>query len=73
MIKYFCDLCGKELNPKPYCNNDDPDNYTYGTINIDFNFIEFKIKDVCKGCADKFNKITEDDMMEFIKSKMRGG
>ena len=24
----------------------------------------------CEGCADKFNKITEDDIMKFIKSRV---
>lgn len=72
MIKHFCDICGRELDPKIVYNNSDPDDYTYGTISIDFHFIEITLDDVCNACSKKIQKVIEDEVMEFIKSKACG-
>ena len=29
----------------------------------------FRLDDVCKGCADKLNGITKDEVIEFIRKK----
>ena len=66
MVKHYCDICGKLLNPAPFIKDDDPDDYTYGEITVDLG-VWFKIDDVCKACANKFNKITKDEVMIFIR------
>lgn len=68
MIKHFCDICGRQLNPAGYYKDEDPDDYTYGEIEVDLGKW-FKLNDVCKGCADKYNKITKDEVMDFIRKK----
>lgn len=62
MIKHFCDLCGRELNSN---------NYTYGGIEINTSFRIITLDDVCDGCTKKIQKITEDEVMDFIKEKMK--
>lgn len=71
MVKHYCDICGRLLNPKSCTRDDDPDDYTWGEIDVQLG-VWFQIDDVCKGCADKLNKITEDEVMEIIKSKCCG-
>lgn len=71
MTKHYCDICGRELNTSYVYYNDDPDDYIYGELTIDLPHITFTISDVCHGCAKKFRKITQDEIMEFIKEKMK--
>lgn len=71
MIKHFCDICGRELNSKVVYKNSDPDDYTFGRIEIDTGFRIITLDVVCNGCAKKIQKITEDDVMDFIKEKMK--
>lgn len=71
MIKHFCDICGRELNSKVVYKNSDPDDYTFGGIEIDTGFRIITLGVVCNGCAKKIQKITEDDVMDFIKEKMK--
>lgn len=68
MIKHYCDICGRLLNPASYVKDDDPDDYTYGEIEVELGEW-FRLDDVCKGCADKLNGITKDEVMEFIRKK----
>ena len=68
MIKHYCDICGRLLNPVCYVKDGDPDDYTYGEIEVDLGEL-FKLNDVCKGCADKYNKITKDEVMDYIRKK----
>lgn len=71
MIKHFCDICRRELNPKLVYKNDNPDDYTFGKIEIDTGFRIITLDDVCNGCAKEIQKITEDEVMDFIKKKMK--
>ena len=66
MVKHYCDICGKLLNPATFIKDDDPDDYTYGEITVNLG-VWFKIDDVCKACANKFNEITKDEVMTFIR------
>lgn len=34
MIKHYCDICVRLLNPVSYVNDKDQDDYTYGEIRI---------------------------------------
>lgn len=52
MVKHYCDICGRLLNPSVYADNEDPDDYTYGEIEEELGEL-FKLDDVCKGCTDK--------------------
>lgn len=72
MIKHFCDLCGRELNSNVVYKDSDPDDYyTFGGIEIDIGFRIITLDDVCHGCKKKFVKITEDEVIGFIKEKMK--
>lgn len=68
MIKHYCDICGRLLNSATYVKDDDPDDYTYGEIEVDLGEW-FKIDDVCKGCADKYHEITKEEVMDYIRKK----
>ncbi len=71
MIKHYCDICGKLMNPKTCTQEDDPDDYTWGPIDVELG-VWFNIEDICKGCGDKLHDITKDDVMDFIKNKCCG-
>ena len=71
MVKHYCDICGKLMNPKSCVHDSDPDDYTWGEVEVQLG-VWFKIDDVCKGCADKLNEITENEVMKVIKSKCCG-
>ena len=68
MIKHYCDICGRLLNPASYVKDEYPDDYTYGAIEVELGEW-FSLDDVCKGCADKLNKITKDEVIEYIRKK----
>lgn len=68
MIKHYCDICGRLLNPSVYVNDEDPDDYTYEEIEV-YLGEWFKLDDVCKGCADKYHKITKEEVMKYIRKK----
>lgn len=71
MIKHFCDLCGRELNSKVVYKDSDPDDFIFGRIEIDTGFRIITLDVVCNGCAKKIQKITEDEVIDFIKEKMK--
>ena len=48
------------------------DDYIYGDLTIDLPHITFIIEDVCHSCEKKFVKITEDEVIDFIKEKIKG-
>lgn len=51
--------------------NSDPDDYTFGGIEINTGFRIITLDVVCNGCAKKIQKITEDEVIDFIKEKMK--
>ena len=71
MIKHFCDLCGRELNSKVVYKDSDPDDFIFGRIEIDTSFRIITLSVVCNGCVKKIQKITEDEVIDFIKEKMK--
>lgn len=64
MIKHYCDICVRLLNPASYVNDKDQDDHTYGEIGVDLG-TWFKIDDSCKGCADKHHEITKNNVNSY--------
>lgn len=71
MIKHYCDICGRLMQPYSYCSEDDPDDYNYGSLEVDFGEW-FLLDEICKGCAIKYHQITKDEVMELIRKKCCG-
>lgn len=69
MIKYFCDICGRELNSKVVYKNSDPDDYTFGGIEINIGFRIMTIDDICNACAKKIQKLQKTKLWILLRKR----
>lgn len=73
MVKRFCDICGREIVHETVSSSKDPNNYLYGTIEIQLSIPistgEHKISfdDTCHGCKKKLNAVTPETLKSYLK------
>ncbi len=72
MIKYFCDICGKEMQNKMVVSDSDPLDYRYGECRIELDVgmngvYDAGFTDICHECAKKIREIEVEDFRNAFK------
>ena len=75
MIKYFCDICGKEMQNKEVRKDTDPLDYQYGECGIQIDIglqgiYEVGFQEICHECEKRISNIDMDDFHEAFKKLM---
>lgn len=75
MIKHYCDICGKEMQPYSVKKDNDPLDYIWGKCDIRFDiglqgFYEVGFDEICHECAQRIANIDIDDFHDALKRLM---
>lgn len=75
MIKYYCDICGKEMQAYSVRNENDPLDYQYGNCEICFGIglqgiYDVGFEEICHECEKRIANIDVDDFHEALKNLM---
>lgn len=75
MTKFFCDICGKEMQNKEVRKDTDPLDYIWGECEIQVDIglqgiYEVGFQDVCHECKQRIENIDMDDFHEAFKKLM---
>lgn len=75
MTKYYCDICGKEMQDKTVMQDTDPLDYQYGECRICFDIAlqgvyQAGFDEICHECKQRISNINVDDFHEALKQLM---
>ncbi len=75
MIKHYCDICGKEMQPYSVMKDTDPLDYHYGQCEISFGIglqgiYDVGFDEICHECQKRIENIDMDDFHQALKRLM---
>lgn len=75
MIKHYCDICGKQMQPYSVMKDTDPSDYCYGQCEISFGIglqgiYDVGFDEICHECQKRIENIDMDDFHQALKRLM---